>query len=187
MPPTGVRSSCAVVFGAAGIENLVYGRHAAEVADIVASLGITEIFDIGSRRSQSPSKLGGASVRAMGRLLAADISRMLLDCRFGLMSYDTTRLGKSTVFASYAAHGVIPICLGSQVASADGLITGKHFLQPPLATANPEQLANIQRRLSAWYRQHASERLIDTIATMCLPQFDQSARLDDRAGEPFSA
>lgn len=185
-PPTCTRPDRAIVFGSAGVENLIYARHAEEVAGIVGALGITEIVDVGSRRIEPPSRISGASVRVLGRLSAPDISRILLGCRFGLINYDTTRLGKSGVFASYAAHGVIPICLGSQVASADGLMNGQHFLQPPIESANPEQLADIQHRLSAWYSQHSSERLIDTIATMCLPQFDQSTRLDDRAGERFS-
>ena len=170
VPNIGDRPHKAMVFGLPGIESIVYEQCAAEVAGVVEKLGITEIVDIGSRLVAPPATIGGATIKVRGRLPVAEISRELCDCRFGLMVYDTTRLGKSTVFAAYAAHGVVPVCIGSKATPADGLISGRHLLQPPVERIKAAALDAMQQQLLNWYNDHSYEHVVNKVAAMCLPQ-----------------
>ena len=119
--------------------------------DIAQKLGIEKIVDIGVRGLRPPATLGNTPVATLGRLPPSVVSERLLKCRFGLINYDLPRLGKSTVFAAYAAHGVIPVCIQSNSELTDGLKEGKHLLQWPLEKV-PTDLTTIQVDLRDWYQ-----------------------------------
>jgi hypothetical protein len=99
----------------------------------------------------------------MGRLSRCSVSRHLLACRYGLLNYDVGRLGKSGVFAAYAAHGVIPICIGSRAAPRDELEEGRHFLRWPI-NGPPPNLSQIQTNLIRWYRNHSVAKHADALS-----------------------
>ena len=158
----------AAVFGRAGVEHIVYGVEAATFAQSIEDLGIGEIVDMGSRQGEVPSAIGGAPVKALGRLPARDISRELLNCRFGFSSYDIARLGRSTIFAAYAAHGVIPVCHGSSGARpGEGLAMNHHFLQLPAVTPAAAELNAMQSALVSWYGAHNLDTLASLTAGLC--------------------
>lgn len=185
VPKAGDRPHKAMVFGLPGIESVVYEQRSAEVASVVETLGITEIVDVGSRRVAPPAAIGGATIKVRGRLPAAEISQELSDCRFGLMVYDIARLGKSTVFAAYAAHGVVPVCIGSKATPADGLVSGRHLLQPPVGRIDTVALDAMQKQLLKWYNDHSPERVVDKVAAMCVPQcIGQDVSSKDADGVP---
>lgn len=165
--PYECRSHAAVVFGSAGVEASVYEAEAVAIEHCVTRLKIAKVFDIGIRRKPLPAVIAGAQVVCLGRLSSEAIGQVLADCRIGLMVYDISRLAKSTIFAAYAAHGVVPVCLGPDVQASDGLVTGQHFLQPTLPNEIERHMADIQRDVVAWYRKHDVGRLIDIIAEMC--------------------
>jgi hypothetical protein len=160
------------VFGQPGIEHRVYLGHQYELsASIVEDLGILKIIDIGARLARPPDRLRSAPIKSLGELPPNCVSRYLMSCRFGLVNYDIGRLEKSGVFAAYAAHGVIPICLGSQAKPAFGLEEGRHFLRWP-ARKLPDFHA-MQRNLTEWYNRHSAAKHADLIGSWCLA--------DDRA------
>lgn len=169
--PVNARSFKAVVFGSAGTEKMLYEEQAEILSMTVKALGITQIFDIGRRHSPPPRNIGGAEVHSLGALPAERISRELLDSRYGFLNYDIARLGKSTIFAAYASHGVLPVCFGSTAIPADGLIAGQHFLLPNPQGHDADGGNAMQRRLLSWYAEHATHALIDCLAAMCLPQW----------------
>src|SRR5262249_12853977 len=94
-------------------------------------------------------------------------------CRFGLLDYDVERLEKSGVFAAYAAHGVIPVCIGSQANPSRGLEEGRHFLRLPL-NALPD-LSAMQSNLIRWYDVHSIARHADSMSSWCCPDESMEA------------
>ena len=155
-----------VVFGQPGTENKIYSEPwGALSASVVETLGIKEIIDIGTRKTAPPRLVGRAPVMTMGQLAPDRVSKVLVSCRFGLLNYDIARLQKSGVFAAYAAHGVIPICIGSQAKPPLGLEEGQHFLRwPPKGIPD---LGMMQRRLARWYGDHSTVKHADVLASWC--------------------
>jgi hypothetical protein len=155
-----------VVFGQPGTEDHVYFKPWGGVTkSITETLGIKEIVDIGSRKAAPPRSVGLASITPMGILPPERVRAALVSCRFGLLNYDIARLQKSSVFAAYAAHGVIPICIGSQANPPRGLAEGEHFLTWP-----PQKIADlgvIQRRLAQWYEDHSIVKHAEALASWC--------------------
>jgi hypothetical protein len=170
VPPTDTRPNQMVVFGTGGLASLAYGACRAEAEMAARATGVESVIDIGSRKVPPPAHLGGVRVFAKGRLEADAVSRELLSARFALLPYDTTRLGKSTIFAALAAHGVVPICLGSEATGADGLFPGEHFIMPepagPLPTLSAADAARIQQNLIDWYAGRGLASCAQAIASL---------------------
>jgi hypothetical protein len=143
------------VFGRPGLEQGIYiGPQSDSAASVADRLGVERIIDIGERIATLPPNLGNATVASFGRLCRGSVSQYLQNCRYGLLNYDIARLGKSGVFAAYAAHGVIPICIGSTACATDDLEEGRHFLRWPFECL-PEDFSEIQRNLALWYQTHS--------------------------------
>jgi hypothetical protein len=165
--PVAERPPNMAVFGQPGVELKVYAGPQYELsASIAKELGILNIIDIGARISPSPSHLGAVPIVSLGQLCAESVSRYLMSCRFGLVNYDIARLEKSSVFAAYAAHGVIPVCIGSLVNPPAGLEEGRHFLRWPIR-ALPD-LGAMQSDLTHWYDGHSTSKHADLLASWCL-------------------
>jgi len=151
------------VFGAAGVERAIYSEPISEESAAVANaLSIQNVVDIGARIMSVPPRLGHAAVTSMGQLSACLVSRYLLACRYGLLNYDVGRLGKSGVFAAYASHGVIPICIGSRAVPTDGLEKGRHFLCWPFEQTTAS-LSEMQTNLIRWYQNHSVAKHADVL------------------------
>jgi hypothetical protein len=168
VPPLDARPQKAVVFGRPGIEAEVYGRHRTDLVDAIAALGIIEIVDIGIREAPPPVSVAGARVRPLGRLTAEQVCSEFLDCRYGFLSYDPARLGKSTIFSGYAAHGVVPVCLGSNARPDSNLIAGEDFLCPPLSDVEPSRLPAVQTNLRSWYGRHDVAALSQAVGRLLM-------------------
>jgi hypothetical protein len=155
------------VFGGPGVEEGVYSSPVFErSAEIANALGIETVIDIGGRVTSVPARLGNAVVKSVGRLSRCLVSRHLLGCRYGLLNYDVGRLGKSGVFAAYAAHGVIPICIGSRAAPTNELEAGRHFLRWPFNRSSAN-LPEIQANLIRWYHDHSIAKHADVLDLLC--------------------
>jgi hypothetical protein len=94
------------------------------------------------------------------------VSELLQRTRFGFVAYPPDYIGKSGVFAAYAAHGVVPIVLSEKLGAFDGLQPGRHFLDGlRLGTsADARDLASIQRKLFTWYTSHSLKVQADFLA-----------------------
>jgi hypothetical protein len=163
VPSIESRTKKAAIFGS-GLDGFIYRERAEIFEQFVRALNITTIVDIGARNRSIPSSIGGARVLEMGRLTASEISDELLQCRFGFGSYDVARLGKSTVFAAFAAHGVIPVCFEQCSQEYDGLRGGRDFLCLPVTKQDSGLLSDAQRVLLSWYGEHSLDRSVDCIA-----------------------
>jgi hypothetical protein len=172
--PPSARTAAAVVFGLAGVEDRLFGIYRPDLERIIATLGIKKIFDVGPRVSSVPRTLAGAPVTSMGVLPQGRVSEVLQRARFGFVAYPLDFIGKSTVFAAYAAHGVVPIVLSDSHGTFDGLHPARHFLDGlRLETAGEgaHDLASIQRNSFTWYASHSvkvqADFLLDSIS--CTP------------------
>jgi hypothetical protein len=160
------------VFGLKGVDQLMYRSQQLDTAAAINALGLWKVIDIGTRAQPPPSHLGQAAVIPFGRLPRHCVSRQLLTCRFGLLSYDVARLGKSGVFAAYAVHGVIPICVGSTAKAGDGLEEGRHFLRWPFRGAAVSDIRAIQINLNNWYRSHSTIKQAELMNVWCSGDVD---------------
>lgn len=149
--PTCERLPRLAVFGGAGISSLAH-RHPEALRWVLEALAIREIVDIGARAA--PFSVSGIPVKAFGLLPAPEISSLLLTCRAGLLPYgNRSVLGKSTILAAFAAHGVVPVALEISDEDADGLIVGEHYL---VAGRTAERdLETMQACIYDWYRSHS--------------------------------
>jgi hypothetical protein len=152
------RAPYAVIFGLAGVEERMFGVYRCDIERAVRKLGVEKIFDIGPRSKAPPKELAGIEVIANGALPRTAVSELLQQARFGLLAYPFDVLGKSGVFAAYAAHGVIPLVFADRRIAFDGLQSHSHFLDgltPESLTTDVVRLADMQRNLFAWYSSHS--------------------------------
>ena len=163
IPPLLHRPAHMAVFGGTGVERALYSKPISDQSAALANaLRIQRVIDIGARVMRVPPRLGHAIVTSMGQLSGCLVSRNLLACRYGLLNYDVGRLGKSGVFAAYASHGVIPICIDSRAVPTDGLEEGRHFLRWPFEQATP-RLSEMQTDLIRWYQNHSVAKHADVL------------------------
>jgi hypothetical protein len=153
------------VFGLAGVEDRLFSIYRPDLERIIAALSIEKIFDVGPRFSSVPRTLAGVPVISKGVLPRAAVSELLQRTRFGFIAYPLDFIGKSGVFAAYAAHGVVPIVLSDKQGAFDGLQPARHFLDGlRLGTgAGAQDLALLQDNLLRWYTSHSVKVQADFI------------------------
>jgi len=107
--PWAFRSSIAVVFGSPGRRLLVYQQFE-KWDNFIKENGIVSIIDIGEPLDFDFEKLK-VKIVEKGVLSSSKISQILSDCQFGLLDYPVHLLGKSGVYAAYAAYGIVPVIM----------------------------------------------------------------------------
>jgi len=149
--PLSARRRRLVVFGTRGRRVQVYRRSANDLNRVCRDLAIEEVLDIGREMGLDPSRLIEAPVVLRGELPGHEVQETLLDSIAGVIDYPADMLGKSTIFAAYCAHRMIPLVAGyGEVAgSSDGLVAGVHYHM--LADGGSENVARIKElNLSSW-------------------------------------
>ncbi|HZF08587.1 MAG TPA: glycosyltransferase family 1 protein [Thermoanaerobaculia bacterium] len=138
VPGLATRAPRLLVFGGRGVRARAYGPEREALAAACGALGAEEIVDLGPAIA-TPARVDGVPVRALGPLPASAVREQLLGTRAGFLVYPPAFLPKSTIFAAYCAHGLLPVCArprtersaddgdplywvpGSPLPSADGL------------------------------------------------------------------
>lgn len=150
-----------VVFGGRGAREMAFGPLAPELELACRRLGIEEVCDVGPPLAVTPSRIGPAEIVRRGVLPAPEVSSLLLAARAGYLAYPAYFLAKSTIFAAYAAHGVLTVrgwprrerphagLSGGEVAQ------GTHFWEP--AGGSLAGLGSIAATARAWYAPHRLE------------------------------
>jgi hypothetical protein len=131
--PFAQRNPTMAVFGLAGTRQLAY-RQLAATKDLIRTLGIEEILDVGPE-CQSPSALNGVPVKPMGPLPAVELPAVLSRARFGFVTHEWSYFARSSVLAAYCAQGTIPVLIGPIPGPADGLTDGVQVVSPQTAEA----------------------------------------------------
>lgn len=156
-PPLTDRRRRLVVFGTRGRRIEVYKRSTADLNRICRALGIEELLDIG--QPIDADFLKGLEVRTSvaGLRSSEEVSELLLDSVAGVIDYPAAILGKSTIFAAYCSHRLIPIVATPVEASpADGLQANSHYWLTDVRTEqlNLDEGQAVADRALDWYRQH---------------------------------
>lgn len=155
--PLNERRRRLVVFGTRGRRIEVYKRSAADLNRICAELCIEEIVDIGRSVDFAVASIVDVPVVPCGELPASGVSDVLLDSVAGVIDYPASMLAKSTIFAAYCSHRMIPIVANyGDGHSADGLEAGTHYRLSGVAS---ERLSMTSGQLMAdrafeWYQSH---------------------------------
>ncbi|HEY9651052.1 MAG TPA: glycosyltransferase family 1 protein [Coleofasciculaceae cyanobacterium] len=157
VPTLAERQRQLVVFGTPSNRLRVYQNALAELELTCHLLSIEKILDIGLSTSLSLSTVNGVPVVKMGKLAADEISALLLDSCAGFFNYNPDCLAKSTIFAAYCAHGILPVSPRSSIFSVDGVIAGTHYWIPD----SQQKRLNLLKKLQviadsayAWYHTH---------------------------------
>lgn len=137
VPPFGDRPKVLIVFGGAGVRRRAWEGHRADLLAACRSLGIREVLDVGPPTGLSAPELDGIAVHLLGPLPDEEVSRRMLGAAAGFLAYPPAFLPKSTVYAAYCAHGLLPVCASRGVVD------------------DPEAAAAAAR---GWYLEHSLER-----------------------------
>ncbi len=158
------RAQRLVVFGGQGVRHRAYRLDSAAIATAAQALGLTEIWDLGPGEV-APRALEALPIRQLGALPASEVSALLADSAAGFLAYPLGFLGKSSVFAAYAAHGMLPVCIGRPIAAREasrtGPVAGVHFWDVGAPTPCPPGIAVAAR---SWYEGHSLARQAAAIA-----------------------
>jgi len=109
VPPLSARARRMVLFGGRGARGRAYGEARRDLVEACRSLGVEEIADVGPPLERTEETVDGIPVRRLGVLPAAEVGRLLLGSLAGFVAYPAYFLPKSTIFAAYCAHGVLPV------------------------------------------------------------------------------
>ncbi|MBD1945589.1 glycosyltransferase family 1 protein [Coleofasciculus sp. FACHB-712] len=157
IPPLSDRSRRIIVFGGSD-RSRVYQNHLKALLYSCHALGIEEICDIGKSLNLQPSNFPGVRLVQMGFQPAEAVRQLLLNSLAGFIDYSRFPgdLGKSSVFAAFCAHGLVPICSCYNPSEADGLEMHKHYLvpNPSLKNLSLTQLQTVVNNSSTWYENH---------------------------------
>jgi hypothetical protein len=144
-----------VVFGGAANKARVYARSLPAIERSCGALAIDEIVDIGPPSGRAASSVAGVPVIEMGRLPAAEISALLSESLAGFFNYNTAYLAKSSIFAAYCSHRLLPVSAPREVVAADGLEPGRHYYvaapHEPISITKGQEVADSAH---AWYQTH---------------------------------
>jgi hypothetical protein len=157
--PLTERDHRVVVFGSPSNRRRVYQESLAQLELTCKLLGISEIWDIGPPTSLTLSTINGIPVVELGQRSTAEISSFLSNSLVGFFDYPcdyrvkSTYLTKSTIFAAYCAHGLLPISAQYNM-PIDGIEAGKQYWIPEEQTTSLQGLQAIADRAHAWYQTH---------------------------------
>ncbi len=173
MPNAANRQPRLIVFGQPRVKARAYQESRRDLEEYCLALGIEEIWDIGPSTGITPTKVGNVPLLEMGRQNAEDISQILSQSLAGFVNYPLDFLGRSGIFAAYAAHGVVPLLNQGRSLSADGLVAGTHYLQPKhLRSTAQLNLPDIAIAAFDWYAQHNLNQQAKVFAhVLSQPQF----------------
>ncbi len=143
------------VFGGPGLRGRAYRDHPAELEAAARMLAISEIWDLGPG-DVAPGQVGPFPVRRLGALPATEVSAILAKTAAGFLAYPLGFLAKSSAFAAFAAHAVLPLCTGRTVtpreASPLGPLPGVHFWATKSTCPDPGAVATAAW---TWYEGHS--------------------------------
>lgn len=136
--------------------------------------GASDLFVVGGADRAEIRRLlqtaAGVATHYLPDVEAAVASETLASCGFGWINYfehvnaPTAAILKSTAFAAYCAHGVIPVLPvgGGTIAVGDDALPGPFSLE---SLPNEAERPQVARAVYDWYRRHASSRhLAATVA-----------------------
>jgi hypothetical protein len=164
-----------VVFGQRANRLNVYQQSVQTIHNFCAQLGVTKIIDIGKPTGLDLHTIFSVPVQEMGPQPEAVVSQILSDSMAGWLSYgNSCYFSKSSIFASYCSHGLIPIIQTQQTAVADQLTESQHYLRAQSFQSNSsvlisfEDLQQIATNAYNWYQTHTLSQQASDFADILL-------------------
>ncbi|MEL7067685.1 MAG: glycosyltransferase family 1 protein [Cyanobacteria bacterium J06581_3] len=176
-PPLTARRKQLIVFGGIANRTQIYQSAMPLLQRTCRLLKIETVIDIGPKLLDMPEAVSDVPVVVMGQLTAAEISQYLLQATAGFLDYNPDYLAKSTIFAAYCSHGLLPINVRDSIDKVDGLLPGTHYL---VANKSSEQQLDdlqiqlIADRAHAWYKTHDLFLQAKVFKQLCLTMNSQA-------------
>jgi len=148
-----------VIFGKKVLRAKVYRKFGYNIVNW-SNINNYKIIDIGPPLEKLiEKKYKKMGVNFYGILNNTKILNIFKNSKYGILDYDNERIDKSSVFAAYAANGVIPILMSEK--KCDILKKNYHYLtRLPLKNINSKKISlNIFR----WYIKHNTKIFISKI------------------------
>lgn len=161
--PYAQRNAAMVVFGQGGTRMYAY-RHLAATSNLLSSLGVREILDIGPE-CDHPSQVDGVPVQRVGMLAAGELPGVFSQNQFGFVTHEWSYLARSSVLAAYCAQGAIPVMTRPFPKPSDGLLEGVHVVTPrTVETARQAGWQTCSHAAWNWYNGHRLGAHVDLYA-----------------------
>lgn len=144
-----------IVFGGAPLREKTYRAAGDELFQWTKEQGL-QIHDIGPTIADAElrRRLTQQGVIQHGRLDIKEISDLMMDAMFGVVTYPVEYVAKSGVFAAYCAHGICPLLISERYVPTDGLTENNQFLPYPALTKHASDSVKIGKAAWHWYSQH---------------------------------
>lgn len=169
--PLAVRKSRIVVFGSAGTRRTVYSKGLKQLLKACHLLEIDTIYDVGPLKDHSGEvnlpKVNDLSVVSVGLISATEVSLILSETKAGFLNNYARQpgaLGKSGVFAAFAAHGVLPISAVYDPSECDGIYLNRHYITPDSQPV--DDIQSIANAAHHWYQGHNLKNTVETFASI---------------------
>ena len=125
-PPLAQRPRRMIVFGGALTRERAYGAGRKELLAACDALGLKEIVDVGPALPRLP-RLEGRTINAIGICPPEAVSALMRDSVAGYVNYFPGYEAKSSVFAAYCAHAMLPVTSDAHGSERDGLLPGVQY------------------------------------------------------------
>ena len=126
--PLSARKRSLVVFGSSD-RTRVYRNNTEMLNHICQTLEIDTLYDVGRPADWDHQGLN-VNVVKTGFLSATEVSKLMAESMAGVFDYRRfpRNLAKSTVYAAYCSHGLLPICNGHGLKPQDDIVANHHYL-----------------------------------------------------------
>jgi len=175
VPESNKRERNLIVFGLPYSRRRVYSKHSHDILKICQVLNLNRVYDIGCYDTRITNilnnlkKLNKVKFIETGALSPEMISKLMLSSYAGLFDYSHCPgdLGKSTVFAAYCAHGLVPISTKYNPSEEDGIFQNIHYIvsNRKLKLLTPTELQYIAKNAIIWYSGHSSSKIASYFAS----------------------
>jgi hypothetical protein len=165
-----------IVFGGSA-RSRIYNSQASvdKLIHACYALGIKEIVDVGSPLDlQNKYNFQDIAFIEEGYLSSQDIQQLLLTSIAGCLDYTPFpgELAKSSVFAAYCAHGVVPISTQYNPSEGDGIYVNQHYLNlDDSRSFSSSALQVISDNVQSWYQ----PRSLKAVAEIFVSQIPDKA------------
>jgi hypothetical protein len=154
-----------VVLGGPDLRTKTYSQHSRELVDACSALHMECILDIGPPIGIKPDL--PLPVIIMGKQSAKEICRLLSESMAGFVSYFDGYLAKSSIFAAYCAHGLLPIVACRNRSELDGIRPGSEYLTVSTLPGHISgtEMQAIADQAQTWYEKHSLARTAASLAS----------------------
>ena len=153
--PLSERQKRLVIFGGVSNRMRVYQESQADLDYICQHLGIQEIIDLGTSTGIAPKSIGNVPILELGQQPAEKISDIMADAIAGFLNYNPNFLSKSSIFAAYCAHGLLPINVRGSDIPIDKIKLGEHYwISSKVELKDIERMQAIANNAHSWYFHH---------------------------------